>query len=84
MKYVVMAVHDVQAAAYGRPIFVGTVSLGARSFTDEVNRCDLNNQMFQHPDDFALYDLGTFDDSDGSFSLHASPVLVVKAVTVKA
>lgn len=83
MKYIILSVRDAKADAFGRPIFVGTVATGARSFSDEVNRKDADNQMFNHPEDFSLYDLGSFDDQTGSFELHSSPQFVLEAVTVK-
>ena len=32
---------------------------------DEVNREAADNNLFNHPDDFDLYEIGTFDDSTG-------------------
>ena len=54
MKLEVCAVLDRAVAAYGRPIFVPTNAVAIRSFGDEVNRVDPNNQMNAHPNDFAF------------------------------
>lgn len=78
-KVSMCTVFDSAAQAYNRPIFVGHANLARRSFQVEVNRRDKDNQMFSHPDDFELYELGFFDDSDASFHLHPSPVLVCRA-----
>jgi len=83
MLYTIVSVYDAKAQAFGRPAFVGTVPLAVRSFDDEVNRKDENNQMNQHPEDFSLYDMGTFDDTSGVFSSHNPPKLVVDATTLK-
>ena len=50
--------------------FLGVLSsfplaVGIRSMADEVNRADASNDMYRHPEDFELYDLGVFDDSTG-------------------
>lgn len=69
MQYSVMSVRDVKASAYGRPIFTASVAAACRSFTDEVNRNHEENTMYYHPEDFALFHLGSYDDETGRFSL---------------
>lgn len=66
MKLVIASVRDVKSEAYGRPFFVNSVGVAIRSFDDEVNRAAEDNIMYHHPADFALFQIGTFDDSDGS------------------
>lgn len=67
MRLIVCAVFDVAAECYGRPIFTAAVGLAIRSFTDEVNRNAPENALHQHPADFMLFQLGTFDDNSGTF-----------------
>lgn len=83
MLQVVLAVKDRMADAFGRPLFVPALGVGLRSFTDEVNRADKENQMFNHPDDFDLYELGRFDDVTGRFDLHDDPKVVAIGKQVK-
>ena len=40
MKYAVCAVKDRAVDAFNRPIYVPTIGVAIRSFTDEVNRKD--------------------------------------------
>jgi hypothetical protein len=47
-----------------------------RSFQDEVNRADKENQIYQHPDDFDLYMFGQYDTGSGEFET-ATPRIVV-------
>lgn len=67
MKLQVLAILDRAVAAYGRPIFVPTNALAMRSFEDEVNRVDVNNPMNVHPNDFALFVIGSYDEETGRF-----------------
>ena len=83
MKLTICSVKDRAADAYGRPMFVPTTGVAIRSFTDEVNRNDSENQLFNHPDDYDLYSFGTFDDNSGLFELHAIPELLVLGKQVK-
>lgn len=62
MIQVICSVKDRAAEAFGRPMFVPSIGVAIRGFTDEINRSDANNQMYAHPDDFDLYEIGTFDD----------------------
>ena len=75
MQLTLCTVKDRAADAYGRPMFVPSTGIAIRSFSDEVNRNDENNQMYNHSDDFDLYELGTFDDNTGLFSLHSRTML---------
>lgn len=63
----VVAVRDSAMNAFGRPLFVPALGIALRSFTDEVNRKDGENQMHAHADDFELWHLAEFDESDGKF-----------------
>ncbi len=83
MKLVLCSVKDRAADAYGRPMFVPSVGVAIRSFSDEVNRKDSENQLFNHPDDFDLYELGEFDDNTGLFVLHEAPKLLSLGKQVK-
>lgn len=65
----IVAVFDSAAGVYGVPQFVPAVGAAVRGFSDEVNREDSANVLFNHPGDFVLFLLGTFEDSSGEFVL---------------
>lgn len=77
MKQVIVAVKDRAAETFGRPMFVPAIGVALRSFSDEINRNDPNNQLYNHPDDFDLYELGTFDDSTAEFQIKDNPDLLI-------
>ena len=83
MKLVLCTVKDRAADAFGRPMFVPSVGVAIRSFSDEVNRKDPDNQLHNHPDDFDLYELGEFGDNTGFFALHDQPKLLSLGKQVK-
>jgi len=64
-------------------MFVPSVGVAIRSFSDEINRADAENQLHNHPDDFDLYEFGEFDDNTGSFVLHEQPKLLTLGKQVK-
>jgi hypothetical protein len=83
MISVIVSVKDSAAEAFGRPMYLQSLGIAIRSFTDEVNRQDKDNQLFNHPDDFDLYELGVFDDSLGRYELRENPTVIVRGKDVK-
>lgn len=82
--YHILVVRDRSADVYGTPSFHLSVGAAARGFSDEVNRADANNVMYRHPEDFDLFELGTYDDTTGLFSTVAPrQVAVGKDVALK-
>lgn len=68
MIFQVVAIRDQAASVYSRPFFVPTVGMAMRSFQDECNRQSDDNELWKHPEDFTLWQLGSFDDNTGRFS----------------
>lgn len=83
MLTIICSVKDRAADAFGRPMFVPSVGLALRGFTDEVNREAADNQMYHHSDDFDLFELGTFDDSTGIIECHPIPKQLALGKSVK-
>ncbi len=79
MKLVICSVRDSAADCFGRPYFVPSVGVALRAFTDEVNREADDNQLNKHKKDFALYELGEYDDSSAIITCHAQPKLLIHA-----
>lgn len=69
MKVTVVSVFDFAAKAFMQPMFMPSVGSAIRSFSDEVNKVREGNIMNAHPEDFVLYELGTYEDEFGRFEL---------------
>ena len=76
MILIACSVRDAKSESFGRPFFLVSVGSAIRSFDDEVNREAADNTMYHHAADFALYQLGTFDDQDGSYTAITPKLLV--------
>lgn len=83
MIYVIVSVRDSAANAFGRPLFVQSQGVAMRSFADEVNRVDPQNEMNKHPEDFELFELGTFDDRSGGLMFFDKPKSMVTGKQVR-
>lgn len=75
----IVAVRDVAVATFSRPFFVQSLGLACRSFEDEVRRGAEDNPMFKHPQDFALFHLGSFDEDSGRFNNLDNPLRLMEA-----
>lgn len=86
MKHIICAVKDTAAQTFGRLFPVAHGNAAIRSFSDEVNRASTQqeqNDLFSHPDDFELYELGHYDDQLGAIVPHDDgPRLLVRGKDV--
>lgn len=76
MQMYILAIRDRAADVFGQPMFVASIGGACRSFGDEVNRADPKNNLHAHPEDFDLYELGTYDDTEASFTLLERPRMI--------
>lgn len=65
MRYQIVSIRDRAADTFSTPIYVPTIGQAVRSFGDEINRASPDNNLYNHPEDFDLYHLGEYDDSNG-------------------
>lgn len=61
----IVSIYDNAAGAFARPFFVQSHGQAIRSFGDEIKRQAPDNELNRHPMDFALYDIGEYDDGTG-------------------
>jgi len=73
MQHLLFTVYDEKAEVFTAPFFVPTLGLATRAFADCVNSED--HHFGKHPQDYTLFGLGEFDDSDASFKHKAKKSL---------
>lgn len=74
----VYSVRDSKAESYGTPIFLPTDGLALRAFEDQVQR--EGSPLYDHPEDFCLFLLGTFDEHTGRLEPLEQPKSLGQAV----
>ena len=75
-KLFVCAVRDTATETFGRPIFVNHSAQAVRSFSDVVSgKDDTQDQIYKHPSEFELWELGTFEDTSGVFDNRPSRLI---------
>lgn len=67
----VFSVRDMKAEAFLQPFFSNSIGAAIRAFGDAANKSD--SPFFAHPEDYVLYEIGSYDDSDGMLTAQ-SPV----------
>jgi hypothetical protein len=77
MKYSVCAVKDRAVDAFNRPLYVPTVGVAIRSFSDECNKKD--SELYAHPEDYDLYELGSWDDQNAVYTSLDAPRVIARA-----
>lgn len=72
MKTEIYTIRDAKAEAFLPPIFSQNEAVCFRSIEDCL--LDPDHQFTRHPQDYAVYHLGSFDDQTGKFDLHDAPL----------
>lgn len=81
MKKKMFSVWDEKAGAFLQPFFALTKDMAMRGFAMALEQA--GSEMCRFPGDFTLFELGEFDDSDGSVK-SSPPVSVVYGGALKA
>lgn len=68
----IFAVYDAAVSAYKNPFFMDTSGQAIRGWIDVVN--DEKTEFNKHPDDFTLFELGEYDELNGVFENHNTPI----------
>lgn len=71
------AVRDVKADAFGAPMSISTVGLAIRSFSDAC--CASNSELARFPEDYMLYELGSYEPNSGKIVSLDVPLFVMSA-----
>ena len=77
MKLKIYSIYDMAARNYNRPFYQHTKGEAVRSFTDLAN--DGESMISKHPQDYFLFELGTFEDESGAITTHDAPVKCISA-----
>lgn len=71
------AVRDVKADAFGAVMVISTVGIAIRSFSDAC--ADARSEFAKYPEDYMLYEIGTFEPNSGLVTALQMPKLIVTA-----
>jgi len=72
MLHKIFTVFDSKTEAFLQPFFMPAKGAAIRAFTDLAN--DKNHNFGKYPEDFILFERGSYDDSTAKFELNKAPV----------
>lgn len=81
MLYQLFSIYDQVADVYHLPFASASENEAIRSIRLAASVKD--SQLFNSPEDFSLYSVGTYDDSTGTYQNFNAPRLLVKVITLK-
>lgn len=81
MLWRLFSIYDSKAECYLPPFHFKSRGEAIRSFSDTAN--DPKSQLCRHPEDFTLFALGEYDDSDATFTTLKTPEPLGKALEFK-
>lgn len=82
MKLIVFSVYDKAVGAFLPPFFLRSKGEAIRSFSSAVG--DAKHQFATNRSDYALFELGSWDDGNGMLEPLATPMKVIEALEVVA
>lgn len=80
MNEKMFTVFDSKVEAYMTPFFSQTMPSALRAFSDTVQNTE--HPFHKHAEDYTLFELGIWNDTNGSFEIHKTPIPVAKAIEV--
>lgn len=82
MKLLILAIRDAKSQLYGNPLFFVTKGAAVRAFSDVIN--DGKSDYAKHPEDYSLWQLGTYDDQTGDIAPLDKGILpVIQGITLR-
>lgn len=73
----IFSIRDAKAEAYMQPFMMQTRGQAIRSFGDHAR--DVSSQVSKHPEDYALFEIGEFDDNAGIIKPNLTPIHIADA-----
>ena len=72
MKLKVFSIYDSKTECFMNPWYARTTGEAVRSFEQSI--IDPNTSFHKYPDDFTLFDIGSWDDETGEILLNEAKV----------
>ena len=80
MELKIFSVFDVKAGAYAVPFFMSNKPMAIRAFSDNARSED--SIVCRNPEDFTLFEIGSFDDQSGKLETYENPIYLLRASDV--
>ena len=75
MKLEMFSVYDEKAIAFLRPFCMPNINMAVRGIKDSA--CEPDHAFTRNPGDYALYQIGTFDEDTSELIGYKPPILIL-------
>lgn len=82
MQVKIFTLYDVKAVSFLQPFFLQNSSLAIRAL--EATLKDEKSAICQNPEDYTLYELGSYDDQNAQIETYDTPKVIQTCVALKA
>lgn len=82
MELKIFAVKDIKAETFNTPMFLRSKGEAIRGFSDQVTNVK-DSTISKYPEDFYLYELGTYNSDTGKMSVLDLPLALHCALDFK-
>lgn len=76
----IYAIRDAKMETFNRPFYMPADGAAIRAFQDECNNKE--SELNKHPEDYALYELGLFNEDDGEIMGQTPKKLAEAAILI--
>jgi len=76
MLHRVFSIYDHACEAYMRPFLAPTKGVAIRSFSELAQ--DTNHEVGKYPEQYTLFELGSWEDTNALYDLHDTPLPIGK------
>ncbi|AXH75720.1 MAG: nonstructural protein [Microviridae sp.] len=81
MQKSIFSVYDTKAKTFCTPFFSQNKNTALRDFKHACN--DTGSHLFKSPEDYTLFELGSFDDESACFFIEPQPINIGLAIQFK-
>ena len=81
MIFKIFSVFDSKAETYNTPLFLPAAGQAIRAFEDQAN--EETSEIYKHPEDYTLFEIGTFDSDIGKVEPLQTPKSLGVAIEFK-
>nr|QJB19603.1 MAG: nonstructural protein [Microvirus sp.] len=74
----IFTVFDSKAEAYMQPFFMQSKGAAIRAYADLAN--DSNHTFGKHPEDYTLFEIGSYDEATAAIVSYSTPISLGVAV----
>ena len=83
MKKQMYSIYDVKSEFYGTPVLFHSEEDAKRGFASLLSNPNTKSMYADYPEDYRIFQIGTFNDNNGSLDTLKTPKLICELVSLQ-